>query len=61
MKILKQLQAKRTDIVAYRGAVFNQKECPMVHWIKGKLYPKKNKGPDSKDEQFSRQTYRHCG
>ena len=50
MKILKQLQAKRTDIVAHRGAAFNQKECPMVHWIKGKLYAK-NQGPDSRDEK----------
>ena len=31
------------------GAIFNQKECPLVHWIYGKLYAN-NKGPDSRDE-----------
>ena len=30
--------------MAYRGAIFNQKICPMVHWIKGKLYSK-DQGP----------------
>ena len=30
------------------GAIFNQKECPLVHWIYGKLYAN-NKGPDSRD------------
>ena len=33
-------------MVAYRGAIFNQKECPMVHWIKANL------GPDLRDEQM---------
>ena len=46
------------DIVAYL-ANYNQKECPMVHWIIIKLYAKFE---DSKDEKvisllsFSRQT-----
>ena len=38
MKVLKQqLQERQKDIVAYRGALYNQKRCPMVHWITGKL------------------------
>ena len=36
--------------MAYRGNVFNQRGCPMVHQIKGKLYAK-NQGPDSKEEK----------
>ena len=52
MKSLKQqirklLTSRKTDIVAYGGAIFNQKGCPMVHW---KVLCKKNQGPNSKDE-----------
>ena len=36
--------------VTYRGTIFYQKGCPMVHRISGKLYAK-NQGPYSKDEK----------
>ena len=31
------------DKFIIEGAIFNQKECPMLHWIKPKLYAKKKK------------------
>ena len=31
------IQDRRTDTVAFRGAILNQKGCPMLDWIKGKL------------------------
>ena len=37
------LQARQTDIVALRGAIYNQKGCPLAHWIIGKLYAKTSK------------------
>ena len=58
MKFLKQKTKKlptlrkQTDIVAYRGAICNQKRCPLVHWIEGKFYAKKS--PDSRDEKVIR-------
>ena len=36
--------------MAYRGAKFSQKGCPMVHWIMWK-FNAKNQGPDSRDEK----------
>ena len=33
VKRLSLFQNRQTDIVAYRGAKFSQKGCPMVHWI----------------------------
>ena len=30
-------QDRRTDIVAYRGDIFNQRRFRMVNWIKGKF------------------------
>ena len=70
MKILQQqirsyqLQERQSNIVAYRGSIWNRKGCPMVDWIIGNLYAK-NHDPKSKDEQvikpFSRQSGRHCG
>ena len=33
--------------LAYRGAIFIQKGCSIVHWIKEKLYAK-NQGLDSR-------------
>ena len=33
---LKPFQDRLTDIVGYRGVIFNQKGSPMVLWIKGK-------------------------
>ena len=55
MKILQQqirsyqLQERQSNIVAYRGSIWNRKGCPMVDWIIGKLYAK-NHDPKSKDE-----------
>ena len=34
----KPFQDRRTDIVAYRGDICNQKGMPLVHWNIGKLY-----------------------
>ena len=31
----KPFQDRHTEILAYRGAICNQKGCPMVHWIIG--------------------------
>ena len=31
---------RQADIVAYRGAVFNQKGSPRVHWTLGRLHAK---------------------
>ena len=31
-QIKKVSASRKTNIVAYRGATFNQKRCPMVHW-----------------------------
>ena len=36
--------------MAYRGTICNQKGCPTVHWIKGKLYAK-TKVPNMRDEE----------
>ena len=36
--------------MAKRKAICNQKGCPMVYQIKGKLYAK-NQGPESRDEK----------
>ena len=33
LSAFKPFQAKWTDIVAYRVAIWNQKGCPMVYWI----------------------------
>ena len=48
--------------MAYRGAIFNQKGCPMVHWFKGEFHAK-NQGPDSRDRKVSnfRDIDRHFG
>ena len=40
----------RTDIVAFRSAIFNQKVCLMVNLIKEKL-KSKNQGPVSRYEK----------
>ena len=36
----KPFQDRRTDIAAFRGAICNQMECCMVHWVTGKLRAK---------------------
>ena len=51
LSALKTFQERRIDIVAYRGDVCNQKGCPMVHWIIGKLYAK-TEVPNSRDEKI---------
>ena len=40
---------RQADIVAYRGAVFNQKGSPRVHWTLGRLHAKKSNPSDTKD------------
>ena len=59
-------QYRQMDIAAYRDTMFNQKRCPMVHWIKEKLYEKESRSWLKKRwesympvEQFSRQTDIH--
>ena len=44
--------------VAYRSAIFYEKGCPVVHWIKAKLYAK-NQSPESGDQKCMPD--RHCG
>ena len=58
-------------MVAYSGARSNQKWCPMVHWIIGKLYAKYKGGLNSRDDKglnkpfkfFSKHAYKdgYCG
>ena len=50
MRFLSLFQERRKDIVAYRGAIFNQKGKPMIHWIKGFFFAK-YQGPYSRDEK----------
>ena len=50
LSAFKPSQDRRTDTVAYRGAICNQKECPMLHWIIGKLHVK-HQGPKSRDKK----------
>ena len=63
--------SRKTHILAYRGAIYNLKGCPIVHWITGKYVfnqmgshrfnwiigrlHAKNQGPKSRDKP-SRQT-----
>ena len=50
----KLFQDRRTDIFAYREAIFNQKGCP--HWIIGELYVKTSRNAKvnslDKDDRF---------
>ena len=62
---LKPFQERLTDIVGYRGVISNQKGCPKVNRIKGKLYTR-NQGPDSRDKKVicllsNFETDGHCG
>ena len=64
LSAFKLFQDRRTDIIAYRGAIVNQKGCPKLHWTKGMLHTK-NEGPRNEKvlpfEHLSRQTDTHCG
>ena len=53
LSALKPFQDRRTDILTYRGAICNQKGCPMVHWIIVKLYAK-TYVPSLRDEKVKR-------
>ena len=40
LSAFKPFQDRQTDIVDFRGTLCNEKGCPMVYWIIGKLYAK---------------------
>ena len=40
LSAFKPFRDRRTDSVAYRGTICNQKGCPKIHRIIGKLYAK---------------------
>ena len=48
-KVIKPFRDRRTEIVAFRGAICNRNGCPLFHWIIEMLYAKKV--PYSRDEK----------
>ena len=50
--LLSNFRDRQTGIVAYRGAISNQKGSPRVHWKIGRLHAK-NQGPKARDKRYT--------